>query len=362
MRMSMRDFGIVSFLIIGLFGYVSMSGDVFAAASAGVPQQQKTTTKGTNQARMATASVTIHSFYKEVPSGRMMASTGGAPSTRVIATYGDKVTFSWRFNACNANAVTVNLSSVGNVEPGTRTDLGNQCVQYRGSQEVTLTEDRTYTLRVSAFPGGPNSVAEKSLQVELKRYGLVMEEPTLDTSTREVKFYARNNGDLDIPENTIMVYYRITGVVRGGPGASIVSDWVNRSRLAIPRGQRVMLGNLHLPESASVYRQMNVRFRVFGDRYGFGDNTQNFSLFWERKQLKFNRVILEALISSIIGDVRFNNYDPSMRTGELSPRAPFKRNDSWVEILGERSTFTPDEIRLALEISGSATGHVYKTY
>ena len=241
--------------------------------------------------------------------------------------------FSWTVEACNAGTVTGSISNHGPVDLGPRVDIGGNCVRMRGNAELTITQGGMYTLRVSATPSGPASLKEKSVEVILRKYNLEISNIDLNVGTRELVFYGRNVGEADIAAGEVQIYYRVRGVMRG-PSPIIKEDWIHRRNVAIPRGPRVELGRCTLPESMYAYQNLSVQTKIYGERYGFGNKEQTFPLALNPREIRFDSDILEIFITAMVGDVRFNNYDPALRTAEEISVAPFKRNDSWVEIMG----------------------------
>jgi hypothetical protein len=320
--------------------------------------QQKATTQA-RPAKIPTASVKIVYFNKATDPTRMAARIGessGPP--RIYANYGETVRLSWTVEACHAGTITGSISHHGPVDLGEKVDIGNKCVRMRNTTEITVTSGGTYTLRVSAVPLGPASVKEKSVEVILRNYNVEISDVDFNTATRELAIYGRNRGEVDIAANELQIHYVVRGIVRG-PGPVIQEDWINRRSVAIPRGQRVELGHYTLPESVYSYQGLSVKTRIFGESFGFGTKEQTFSVPLNPREISFNEVILDAFITTMVGDVRFNNYDPALRTAEEISVAPYKRNDSWVEIMGDRTTFSPEVIRLHFSITGSWSGREY---
>ncbi len=280
-------------------------------------------------------------------------SSSGHRSDRVIVNRGDRLRFSWKIEGCNATIITGTLTRAGSINPGTRHTTRDRCFYMENQRGMNMTESGTYTLKVIGRNGSASTVVQKSVEIIVNNPHLEIQEPALN-SNRELTFIVRNTGNTDMAPYPLTVTYHVTA-----RGRSIAEDRFASPRIGIARNQRVEVGTITLPESAYNHESLSISMTVDGN--GISSGRRTFTKEWEVTEFRIGRILLEGITEGLLTGARMNNYDASKRTGEVSPQEPVQRNDSWIEVLGHRSTFTPPAIRLRFQIKGAVSGHAYKT-
>jgi len=312
------------------------------------------------QALPNTITLLIGSFCEYDPdsTSRMMMGSGSPPTSATI-NMGDEITLQWRIHAKNVSNVRANISGVGNVPVGTARENSDGTTSYINRYTFRPATGCHFTLTVTgnAEANGRSFVVrrEKRFTVHVRRPELVLATPEFHQEDRSVRVFVRNTGQVDLPACPLTIWY---WVQRASSYTTFIEETITTGPVGIDRGERVQVGEIRLPETALSYSRIRVRLNVSTSQHGgLETGGQSFIHSWRTDTLRISPVLLEAMVGSLVGQVRLNNY--SGAGGDEQTTLPVVANDSFIDLMGSRHTFTPDVISLRYSITGRYSGRTY---
>lgn len=300
----------------------------------------------------------ITSFTKCVPPGRVamsMGRSGEPPAERSSTTIiiGESVCLSWKIEGCHVGSVTERLTTGAGapipLDPGVRVDEGGGCFRMHNQKSVSPRETTTYTLTASGVPVMPGSAASKTFTVHVRRPILTVLPPQVNLSDLTVRFFTRNDGDLDFGPDGVRVEYRIFLQSRTDYRDIGVASFTRNLSLRV--GQREELGERRLPERSvlSRFTEMIIRVSIRGGTYS--GQPADFSIPLTPVESVITSDLIRIFGSALTGRIHINNYDSSV-SSERIRRIPARANDCFIELSGRRRSFSVDYVRLRGSVLG----------
>jgi hypothetical protein len=297
----------------------------------------------TGRVQMPPSEIEIVSFRRHVDATNLvMGTTPGSTSSPSVPTItvaeGDTVLFKWVVKVRHASrasaAIKYGTRSI-DLNLGTAQNEADDWKRYENQRNVTITEPGLYTMRVSGFPGGGSrSVAEKSIQVNVREAEISVRQPRVDPTTRRVTFVVRSTGDIPA-EGRFTVRYQIQG---RNPMRSLVESSLSTESMTVEPGHEVDLGHVDLPDTAQQSAQlwMRVAISLMG-RATVPESSHDYTYDWPAHELRLRSSQLSALGQLLGGEILIHNYaDPH---AEHVKNIPYTQNASRITLLGKSFTF-----------------------
>ncbi len=271
-----------------------------------------------------------------------------ASSTTV--NYGDEVTLRWTIRGNNLSGLQLEITPGIGAIPLSRTDYRNESFTIEGSKTIKPSKTEKYILRISAPDPFRLDVdrtghvhqrtleASKALIITVKKPKIENVKPLVDQKTMKIKFLAKNTGDGDLTSSPIQVEYN---VINSLSGPSLASGRFTTTNLNIRAGEQVQLGEITLPDRGKALSEDSILIGVGINpiyRLPLERDSDTYEHKWDRKRLTINNDLISIFGGLITGSIRLNNFDGS--SGATLTHNPYKANDSYVEIMGRRETFS----------------------
>lgn len=264
--------------------------------------------------------------------------------------YGDEVTLRWTIRGNNLSGLQLEITPGIGAIPLARTNYRNEAFTIEGSKTIKPSKTEKYILRISAPDPFRLDVdrtghvhqrtleASKALIITVKKPKIENIKPLVDQKTMKIKFLAKNSGDGDFISSQIQVEYN---VINSLSGPSLASGRFTTTNLNIRAGEQVQLGEITLPDrrkalsgdSIIIGVNINPVYKASLER-----DSHTYEHQWERKRLTINNDLISIFGGLLTGSIRLNNFDGS--SGATLTHNPYKANDSYVEIMGRRETFS----------------------
>jgi len=261
---------------------------------------------------------------------------------------GDEETLRWRIAGRNVRDIRVEITpAVGSVTPGARTELSGGAFRIEGTRNIRPSETTTYTLRVRGtgiFGDGATTPVEKTATVgiRVRRPRLENVQPEVNQRDAKIKFFATNTGEADFLPTPISVYYQIQG--KGGIAAPAVlrQGTFTSPRRGIGIRERVEIGEITLPnrQQALSYDELQVIVEIEASYvFPLAGDKDTYIHRWTPNTIRINETLIDIFGAMVRGSIRLNNYNGA---GCCTTRSnPYRPNDSYVEIMDFRRTFSP---------------------
>ncbi len=193
-----------------------------SAATMAEDVSGKPGTTAQSHVSMPLPSLAITSFYihRCVPPGTMSMSVSKTdpPQQDWFTTdLGEPICLSWVIEGCRIGEVAARLAtgtgSPFSTNPGTRTDLGQECFRISNQERITAIRSGVYTLTASG--GAPRASASKSYELVVRRPVLKLLDPVIAEVSKDpatvrtfgrsytLTFSVQNIGDLDFARHSI---------------------------------------------------------------------------------------------------------------------------------------------------------------
>lgn len=263
---------------------------------------------------------------------------------------GDEETLRWGIAGRNVRDIRVEITpTVGSVTPGARTELSGGAFRIEGTRNIRPSETTTYTLRVRGTGigiGGATTPVEETATVgiRVRRPRLENVQPEVDQRDLKIKFFATNTGEADFRPTPISVWYQIQG--RGGIAAPAIlreGTFTSPSR-GIGIRERVEIGEITLlnRQQALSYDELQVIVNI-GASYvlPLAGDRDTYIHRWTPNIIRISEILIDIFGAMVRGSIRLNNY---------GGRQSYRANDSYVEIMGVRKTFSPPRIDFTRDI------------
>ncbi|MDI1472521.1 MAG: hypothetical protein QMD43_05380 [Thermodesulfovibrio sp.] len=285
-----------------------------------------------------------------VPSSPHFLSIQSFTASSSVINYGDDLNLRWVIKGKNLGNLRLEIKpDIGQI-PLTRTDYFNESFTIEGSKTIKPLQDTKYTLEISApdpfrLDIDPRTgrvlqrslIASKELFITVKKPKIENVKPSVDQKTMKIKFFAKNTGNGDFLSSPIEVKYSI---ITSLTGPSLAEGSFTTSNLTIRVSEQVELGNITLPDRTKALNADSLLINVILNpkyRAHLPQDVDYYEHAWERNRLIINNQLISIFGSLLTGSIRLNNFDGS--TGILSHN-PYKANDSHIEIMGNRTTFS----------------------
>ncbi|MEJ5228192.1 hypothetical protein [Thermodesulfovibrio sp.] len=264
--------------------------------------------------------------------------------------YGEEVTLRWTISGNNLSGLKLEITpDIGQI-PLSRTDYRNESFTIEGSKTIKPSKTEKYILRILAIDPVRLDIdqagnihrrtleAKNALIISVKKPKIENVKPLVDQKTMKIKFLAKNTGDGDFTSSPIQVEYN---VINSLSGPSLASGKFTTTNLNIRAGEQVQLGETTLPDRGKALSGdailigvgINPIYRVPLER-----DSDTYEHQWERKRLTINNDLISIFGGLLTGSIRLNNFDGS--SSATLTHNPYKANDSYVEIMGRRETFS----------------------
>lgn len=340
----MKDLSFLTILIIILFllttGY-SQSDKIFkpSVQPSPTPQQAPPVSPKAPPASIQTPKISPYS----------LSIINFSASSNTI-NYGDEVTLRWNIKGNNLTNVRVEITpNIGNI-PLSRTDYRNEAFTIEGSRAIRPSKTEKYILKASALDPYRIDVdrisgvhqrtleTSKELLITVKKPNIENVKPSIDQKTMKIKFFAKNTGDGDFISSPIQVAYDISNNLTG---PSLAYGRFTTANLNIKTGEQVELGEITLPDRERALKGNSILISVSTEplyRMPLQKDSDIYEHKWETKKLTISNDLILIFASLITGSIRLSNFDGS--SGATLTHNPYKANDSYVEIMGKRETFS----------------------
>jgi hypothetical protein len=290
--------------------------------------------------RREIGSLEISWFKKCVPPGTVALQFGAESSeessdepVEITIDRGESLDLCWRIAGSGVSNVSAHLSWTGDVDPGERRETESGGFYMRGSHTVRPRPGATYyTLRVTGETALFPLTREKEVIVRIRTFKLDVAEPGFDQETGQVTFYATNSGELPIEPAPI----RVHGSISPMGETEIIPIEFTSEPIGIEPGGTVPVGSVTLPEN--VFRSPGISMQVTMSCPGSISLISEFTHYWETQTRRIAASILEAILGDI--DIRLNNYDSSVRTGDRFVGFAYMPNDCHLYMLDYSNNFT----------------------
>jgi hypothetical protein len=316
-------------------------------------------------ARLPSGSVEIVSFrrYQEGTHAQLLAPSavvsGSTSSSTIRIDAGERITVRWTIRACHVRDIQAEISGIGPINPGSSTQINPNCVEMTNTRGFTPAMDAreivmTATATSTAGMVGMRPRDSKRLGLEVRSARLSVLEPEINQETMGINFYITNDGNIDLPARPIQFSYAIN---RSG-GGSLMSDMITTSALVVPRGGRVQVASVTLPDRAEALSTNGITMSLrAGANYARSADTAHFEHEWDVSTYELS----SGLVNLGLGlEVRMNNQRPGTSRSEDS--RPMINDDSWIRVLSLSRSGGWDQQDLVFSppyIGGGGSGYYF---
>jgi hypothetical protein len=267
---------------------------------------------------------------------------------------GEEQTLHWEISGKNVKNLRLELHPGPGVIPLARTDYSTESFRLEDSRSITPTSTIDYTLKLSGDKiglGGALARTERTANVRIvvKKPQLEPGEPRVSQDPCKIEFFVKNTGDGRFAAAPVELSYRVRGL-EGLAGEVLLANGTLRSQspLALAPGQQVSLGEISLDRNQALQADilsMNVGLPAYPTSWRLFDHR------WETKTMTVNETLIDTLAAFLTGRIHINNFDGS--GSDRLGHYPKRDNDSYVEIAGQRKTFTPPYLEINYGAGGS---------